>query len=152
MIATGGRFATVSVEAVAACARCAAGRGCGAGLLQKGRTRLIQVRLADGLDLEPGDCVRIELAPDRLLRAAWLAYGLPLLALVLAVGAAARISAAGSEFTVIASGVLGLIGGALAGRRILNRSGCLDRMTPSVSEKIRVRQDDASHKPLAGPD
>lgn len=149
VVAIDGHHATVSVEAVAACARCAAGHGCGAGLLQKGRTRLIQARLGDGLDLAPGDRVRLELTPDHLLRAAWLAYGLPLLVLVLAVAAAARISEAG-EFVVVASGAVGLICGLLAGRLVLNRSGCLQHVMPRVSGKI-VQDDGESHAPAAGP-
>jgi sigma-E factor negative regulatory protein RseC len=138
VVTTGSTFATVAVEA-AACARCAAGRGCGAGLLQRGRTRLIQVRVADGLYLEPGDCVRLELEPLHLLRAAWLAYGLPLLAMVLSVAAATAMADQTSDLGVVAFGAVGLAAGLIAGRRILRRDGCLQHLTPVVSDRISGR-------------
>jgi len=139
VITAGSNVATVAVEAAAACARCAAGRGCGAGLLQKGRTRLVRVRVADGLELEPGDTVRLELMPLHLLRATWLAYGLPLLALVLSVAAATAIAGVVSDIGVMAFGAAGLAGGLVAGRRILRRSDCLQYLTPVASEKISAR-------------
>jgi len=139
VVTTGSNFATVAVEAAAACARCAAGRGCGAGLLQKGRTRLIQVRVADGLALEPGDCVRLELKPLRLLRAAWLAYGLPLFAMVLFVAAATAMADLAGDIGVMAFGAAGLATGLIAGRRILRRDSCLQHLTPVASERISAR-------------
>lgn len=137
VVATGTNVATVSVEAGAACARCAAGRGCGAGLLQRGRTRLLQVRVADGLVLAPGDYVRLELAPSHLLRAAWLAYGLPLLALVLSVTVAVGFGA--GDAGVVAAGATGLAAGLLAGRSILRRDDCLEHLTPTASTKVTPR-------------
>jgi sigma-E factor negative regulatory protein RseC len=139
VVAAGSNVATVSVEAASVCARCAAGRGCGAGLLQKGRARLIQVKVADGLVLEPGDCVRLELAPQHLLRAAWLAYGLPLLAMVLSVAAATAVSWPLSDLVVMAFGAVGLGAGLVAGRSILRRDDCLQHLTPLASEKIGAR-------------
>jgi sigma-E factor negative regulatory protein RseC len=139
VVAAGIHSATVSVEVAAACPRCAAGRGCGAGLLQKGRARLIEVKLAEGLRLETGDRVRLELAPEHLLRAAWLAYGLPLLAMVLATGAATKIADAGNDLTAVAFGALGLIIGVLSGRRILARDECLRHLVPTATGKIDDR-------------
>jgi sigma-E factor negative regulatory protein RseC len=133
--AVDGEFAIVTVEAAVACARCAAGRGCGAGLLQQDRTRTVKARVRPEQRLAPGDRVRLELAPDRLLRAAWLAYGLPLLGVVLAVAAASTFEQAGNELLVVAGGALGLVAGLAAGRRALRGGECLDRMTP-----IAVRQ------------
>src|SRR5690606_15793996 len=97
VVTASGTFATVRVEASLACARCAAGRGCGAGLLQKGRTRTFEARVPADLHLEPGDIVRLELKPDHLLQAASLAYGLPLLGIMLGVGAASGLADADNE-------------------------------------------------------
>src|SRR5690606_22644192 len=116
--------------AAVACARCAAGRGCGAGLLQKGRTRIFEASVPRGLHFEPGDLVRLELGPEHLLQAAWFAYGLPLLGIILAVGAASFIADARNESLVVAGGVLGLLAGLLASRRILRKEKCLRNMTP----------------------
>jgi positive regulator of sigma E activity len=82
------------------------------------------------LRLEPGDIVRLELRPDHLLQAASLAYGLPLLGIVLAVGAASGIADTDNETPVIACGLLGLVAGLMAGRRILRKEGCLQNMMP----------------------
>jgi sigma-E factor negative regulatory protein RseC len=136
VLATSGNFATVSVEAAVACARCAAGRGCGAGLLQQGRARQLRVQIAEGLFIAPGDKVTLELAPDHLLRAALLAYGLPLLAMVLAVAAASRLAGSGNDPLVILSGVVGLFGGMLAGRTVLRRGDCLRHMTPVAARRV----------------
>jgi sigma-E factor negative regulatory protein RseC len=136
VVATGSNFATVTVDAPVACARCAAGRGCGAGLLQQGRARLIRVNVAEGLHLEPGDLVRLELEPQHLFRAAWLAYGLPLLAMVLSVAAAGQMSERVSDPGAVAFGALGLALGLIAGRRILRRDDCLKHLMPVASERI----------------
>jgi len=74
-----------------------------------------------------------------LLRATWLAYGLPLLALVLSVAAATAIAGVVSDIGVMAFGAAGLAGGLVAGRRILRRSDCLQYLTPVASEKISAR-------------
>jgi sigma-E factor negative regulatory protein RseC len=139
VVTTDSNFATVSVEAAAACARCAAGRGCGAGLLQQGRTRLIRVRVADGLDLEPGDSVRLELKPLHLLRAAWLAYGLPLVAMLLSVAVATAVAEQVGDPATMAFAAVGLAAGLFAGRRILRRDNCLQHLRPMVSERINAR-------------
>jgi sigma-E factor negative regulatory protein RseC len=149
VITTGPKVATVAVD-VAACARCAAGRGCGAGLLQRGRTRLLRVRVADGLRLEPGDCVRLELAPRDLLRAAWLVYGLPLLSLVLFVAAATTMAELAGDAGVTAIGAAGLAAGLIASRRILRKDGCLQDLTPTVYERITARDGVPGDAPHAG--
>lgn len=97
------------------------------------------MRVADGLDLEPGDCVRLELKPLHLLRAAWLAYGLPLLAMVLSVAAATAMADLLSDIGVMAFGAAGLAAGLIAGRRILRRDSCLQHLTPVASERISAR-------------
>jgi sigma-E factor negative regulatory protein RseC len=139
VVATGAGFATVSVKAAVACPRCAAGRGCGAGLLQKGRTRVMQVRVAAGLELEVGDQVSLELAPERLLRAAWLAYGLPLSAMVLGVAVATAALHPGNDFALVAFAAVGLAAGVFAGRSRLARDHCMRRITPVVRERIGSR-------------
>jgi sigma-E factor negative regulatory protein RseC len=136
VVATGANSATVSVEAQAVCARCAAGRGCGAGLLQQGRTRLLDVRVADGLHLRPGDRVRLELAPLHLLRAAWLAYGLPLFALVVSVALAAVAGEGAGDAGMVAAGAAGLAAGLIAGRRLLRKDSCLRQLTPVASARV----------------
>ncbi len=136
VIAAGRERATVSVDSAAVCARCAAGRGCGAGLLgQRQKPAIIEAKLAEGMTLEAGDRVRLEFVPAELMRAAWLAYGLPLAGLVVAVIAASRLAPA-NEPAAIAAAAIGLVAGAWYGRRSLRQGTCLSRCVPTISARI----------------
>jgi sigma-E factor negative regulatory protein RseC len=135
-IAAGRERATVSVDPALVCARCAAGRGCGAGLFgQRRRPAVIEAKVAAGITLSPGDRVRLEFLASELVRAAWLAYGLPLAGLLVAVLVATRV-APGNDLAAVAWAALGLLAGAWYGRRSLLDSGCLGRCVPTVSEKL----------------
>ncbi len=130
-----GARAIVDVQAEAVCARCAAGRGCGAGLLAARRgTRRLDVAVDERLDLAAGDAVNIELAPGNVLAAALVVYGLPLsgaaAAAVLAYGLG--LGDAGAALLAFA----GLCAGGLAGRRRLQSAGCLARFTPTLTRAV----------------
>jgi len=128
--------ATVSVDAAVVCARCAAGKGCGAGLLTgSNRTRLIEAQLAPGLGLKAGDEVRLTLAPSNLLRAAFLAYGLPLGGIVIALGLAWIFKQTLDDRLAVLLAIGGLVGGVLVGRFYLNKDGCLKNLVPTISER-----------------
>ncbi len=126
--------ANVSLDAAANCARCAAGKGCGAGLLTgSNRTRLIEVQLAPGLGLKVGDEVKLTLAPSNLLRAAILAYGLPLGGIVVAVGIALLLNHTLDDRIAVVLAIGGLVSGVLLGRHYLNKDGCLRNLVPTIS-------------------
>ena len=128
--------ATVSVEAAAICARCAAGKGCGAGLLTgSNRARLIEVQLSPHMNLKAGDEVKLSLAPSNLLRAAVLAYGLPLSGVVIALGTAWFLNESLSDRIAIALAMFGLSLGVLCGRHFLNKDACLKNLVPTISER-----------------
>jgi sigma-E factor negative regulatory protein RseC len=129
-------YATVSVDAAFVCARCAAGKGCGAGLLiGSDRTRLIDVQLSPGSSLKAGDKVNLTLAPSNLLRAAFLAYGLPLGGIVIALGVAWFLNHTLDDRSAVLLAIGGLVGGVLFGRHYLNRDGCLKNLVPTISER-----------------
>lgn len=111
------RTVLVAVDPVPACRRCMEGRGCGAGLMSASGATEVAVPAPHGLDLAPGDTVELRLPAQALLRAALLAYGLPLAGLLLAASGAALIGA-GEPLTVFAAGG-GMLAGALAARRRL---------------------------------
>ena len=126
--------ATVSVDAAAICARCASGKGCGAGLLTgSNRTRLIDVQLSPGLGLKAGDEVKLSLAPSHLLRAAVLAYGLPLGGIVIALGTAWFLNQELDDHFAIALAIGGLGLGGLIGRHFLNKDACLKNLAPTIT-------------------
>lgn len=135
------RGTTVVVEVdSAACPRCQAGQGCGAGIFTASRRRVsMTVPVRDGLQLLPGDSVRLCLPPGRLLRGVFLVYGLPLSALLLASGIA--YLAGLSEPATLVWTVAGLGAGFAAGGSLSRRDACLSNLRPMV------RTDDV--KPLS---
>jgi sigma-E factor negative regulatory protein RseC len=134
VVAVGVGRATVKVDAPL-CKRCASGRGCGAGLLTAPRgPQVVEVPVANGLVLDVGDRVQLSLPPARLLRAAWLAYGLPLVALVLATVLASWIGRGQDGLTML-SAAGGLAAGLWLGRRALRRYGCLQEFIPEATAR-----------------
>jgi len=125
--------ATVEVERIAACARCASGKGCGAGLLS-GSTKaaVFEVSLSPHSHFSEGDEVSLKLEPAHLLRATILVYGLPLAGIVLGVSAGWLISRPLTDGVAAAFAVAGLVAGIIAGRRQLNRNHCLKQFIPKI--------------------
>jgi positive regulator of sigma E activity len=75
------------------------------------------LRLANTIQARPGDAVVICVAEGTVLRAVWMAYGVPLL-LALA-GAMIAVALTGNEVVSVAGMLFGLFGGYL----IIRRSG-----------------------------
>lgn len=128
-----GLRAAIEVDAAVVCPRCAAGRGCGAGILGAGRaTKRVEVLVDPGLRLRKGDKVGLQLAPESILRASVFVYGIPLLGAVAAAAVAYGLSLGelGSAFAAIA----GLGAGLAVSRRRLRRADCLREFTPTVTK------------------
>lgn len=126
----GERRALVEVDAAQVCARCAAGRGCGAGVVAGSRSRRVEAAIPDGTSIAPGDTVGLEIAPHSVLSAALIVYGWPMLG---AASAAAFAYLGGFDDGPAAIAALsGLVIGALLGRRRLGRQRCLERFTPVI--------------------
>ncbi len=126
--------ATVRVAA-ASCPRCAAGKGCGAGLLPAGGAeRRIEADIPEGLDVEVGDVVELVLAPANILRAALIVYGLPLCG---AIGGASFAWGLGlDDGAAAALALLGLAVGLYAGRQRVSGARCMREFHPVV-EAVR---------------
>lgn len=123
--------AIVNVDVAVACPRCAAGKGCGAGLLTgSGGDRQVEATIRSGLDIAENDVVEISLAPDNLLRAAVIVYGLPMFGAVAAAAIAYVLSLGDAAAAVAALSGLGL--GLAVSRWRLRRTACLRRFIPSV--------------------
>lgn len=124
---------TVRVDAPVACRRCAAGKGCGAGLLDgSSATRFLDVDVPVGMQLDIGDEVTLTLSPRRLLRAAALAYGLPLLSLVTAATIAWLAGAEPDSLVAVAMVIAGLAAGIFGSRYILNQGAACDQFEPTI--------------------
>lgn len=127
--------AIVEVVTALTCDRCAAGKGCGAGLLVGDHgPRRIEALVAAHLDLRAGDRVKLQLTPDNVLRAAAFVYGLPLAGGLGAAGLAWWYGAGDAGAAVAALAGVGVA--AAAAQRRLRRSGCLQQFTPTVIARI----------------
>ena len=112
------RGSTVVVEVdAAACPRCQAGQGCGAGIFTSAKRRVsMTVPVQKGLGL--------------------FAYGLPLSALLLACGIASLSGQ--SELATIAWGAAGLAIGFAAGGWSSRRKACLSSLRPTVRDRAEA--------------
>jgi len=132
-----GARAIVSVEVAAACPRCAAGKGCGAGLITgAGRDRQVEAKIRPGLAVAENDLVEIALAPDNLLRAAAIVYGLPMLGAVAAAAIAYAFSLGDAAAALAA--LAGLACGLAVSRWRLQQGSCLRRFVPSVQARLEA--------------
>lgn len=127
--------AIVDVEAGVACARCASGRGCGAGVLSgRARNSRLEVLVDPDLELAEGDVVGIELPSRDVLGAALTVYGLPLAGAIF--GAAFAYLATLGDGGSAALAIGGLCLGVIISRRRLRDASCLARFTPTVSRRV----------------
>lgn len=140
VVAVSGRSATVSVDADVACARCAAGKGCGAAFLSgPGRKRRFEVDVPDEIEVVTGDRVSLILSPRHLLKASFAVYGWPLAALVIAPAAAEALWGPLSELALVGVAVSALVLAFLAGRRRLRQEACLQQFVPSIGALVARR-------------
>jgi sigma-E factor negative regulatory protein RseC len=123
--------ASIEVDAGVHCARCAAGKGCGAAL--PGRVagyRQLVVPVDPELCIQAGDRVRLRLAPRHLLKAASWVYGLPLVASLAAAAIAFTVNA--TDTITGASALLGFAAGLTVSYRRLRAADCLRGLEPAV--------------------
>lgn len=130
---------TVVVDKTPVCARCSAGKGCGAGLLSgtPGPAEL-ELPVPAGSRLRPGDSVQLSVSPAWLLKAAFFAYGIPLMAAVLAAGAVWVSGLSLSDLSAAGFTLLGLSAGIVLSRFLLGRTGLCDRFEPHIEERTGV--------------
>ena len=127
--------ATVSVNTVEFCARCASGKGCGAGLFgSSGGSRQFEAPISGPMELREGDEVQIELAPHKLLRAAIQVYGAPLVGVLIMTGLA--YLAGWPDWQGAVAGGVGVLTGAGISRYRLKRAPCLRQFTPVITRRL----------------
>jgi len=121
----------VVVDQAPACPRCAAGKGCGAGLLWRtGGAQCIEAVCGEGDAIAVGDRVELQLGSHRVLQAALIAYGLPLSGALVAASLAYWFAPGDLESALAA--ILGMAIGMLIARRRLQRRNCLHEMLPGI--------------------
>jgi sigma-E factor negative regulatory protein RseC len=124
--------AIVDVDAGVICPRCAAGKGCGAGIFgASDQPRRVEAILATGLDVSIGDSVSLSLGSRNLLQASIIVYGWPLFGA--AAGAVFAALAGFGDTGAVVAALTGLTLGALLARIRLGASECLTRFVPVVT-------------------
>jgi len=133
-----GRRAIVDVGAGVACPRCAAGKGCGAGLFaRQNENRCLEASIPDGLQFAAGEVVEVSVLPDNVLRAALIVYGLPMFGAVATVATAYALAL--NDIATAAAALGGLSLGLVVARWCLSRQVCRKRFVATIS---RRRQND----------
>ncbi len=133
VLSIAGNEAIVEVSDRSVCPRCAAGKGCGAGIFSSAKKSLsLTVRIEAGIQIAEGDQVRLSLAPSDLARAAMFAYGAPLAGLLIAAGCAFLLVDSGSDIWALILSTAGLVAGFVAGRILARRDPCVSRLSPSI--------------------
>jgi sigma-E factor negative regulatory protein RseC len=126
-------IATVVVDSPIACKRCAEGKGCGAGIFQDAnKGREVRVVIPAGMRVQEGDAIELTIGPKYLLRAAMLAYGLPLACLVTFPALAWLLTGNPGDGPGIVLAIAGLLVGLSIGRRILSRESVCEQFVPAV--------------------
>ena len=135
VLSVSGHQATVKVETAAVCPRCAAGKGCGAGLFgASNASKSIDVELPPAADIRPGDTVALSISPQRLLHASVLVYGLPLAGALALLLLGVLFLPPLTDTVAVLLAVSGLLGGFLLGRSQLGRERCLKQFVPAVTD------------------
>jgi sigma-E factor negative regulatory protein RseC len=133
IVSISGQTAIVNVANVAVCPRCAAGKGCGAGLFgASSDAATVSVKLPDAGTYREGETIQLAIPAARLLHASLLAYGLPLAGALLFILLGRFVLQPMSDGAGIALAVAGLLVGFFAGRRQLQNDSCARRFQPVV--------------------
>ncbi len=129
------RRITVEVRSAISCKRCAAGNGCGAGIFQSNiDQREIRLRKPDGLSAGVGDHIELSIQSRSILRAAVLAYGLPLISMLSTLAIVQALPVKIGEPLAVLMAILGLTLGVFVGRRFLRSDSVCTQFLPVVSE------------------
>lgn len=128
--------AVVEVSVAASCPRCASGKGCGAGIFTASTSAAqpVEASVRKGLDVSEGDVVEISLAPDNLLQAAIIVYGLPMLGAIVGAGLAYAFSMRDSA--AAGAALAGLAAGLMVSRWRVRQTSCLRKFVPVVERRV----------------
>jgi positive regulator of sigma E activity len=130
-----GRRFTVVVDAAVACPRCAAGKGCGAGLFTgQPRQRVVEATAGQSDKLAVGDTVQLRPAAANLFSGALIVYGLPLCGAL--AGTALAYGLRLGDSAAAAAAIAGLAAGVALGRWRLRQTDCLQSFVPHVEKRL----------------
>ena len=128
--------AVVEVKVAATCPRCASGKGCGAGIFTASGSAAqpVEASVREGLILSEGDVVEISLAPDNLLQAAIIVYGLPMLGAI--AGATLAYALSLRDSVAVMAALIGMAAGLVVSRWRVRQTSCLRNFVPVVERRV----------------
>ncbi len=130
------QFAWVNTMRESVCQSCSASHGCGQKALNSlTGGRASQVRVSRSLGVEVGDQVVIGIEEEALVKASFLAYLLPLLALILAAAMADKALGLSDPMVALA-GLIGLLSGVLLVKTLSLRLSCNPAYHPQLLRKL----------------
>lgn len=92
----------------------------------------MQIEIPDGMSVRQRDTIDLQIGSGYLLRAALLAYGLPLITTLVAL-ILLQSSGFGTRDAIgIVAALAGLLGGLAIGRAFLRRESICDQFVPSI--------------------
>ncbi len=135
-----GNQLVLQAQTQSACGSCAANKGCGTSVLSKvvGR-KFSRFQASNNIDAEVGDTVVVGISEDALLKGSVVMYVIPVLGmLVFSLMADFVLNAqlGYRDLAVAASGIAGLVFGALLSKQYFQRAASIQRFTPVVLRKI----------------
>ena len=130
----------LAIDSRVACPRCAEGKGCGAGLFNGGRRQELQVDVPGDLVLSDGDTVTLSLSDSSILRAAIIAYGIPLTGVIVSLSCAWLWFGALSDGAGAGIAAAGLLAGWVWGRKRLASPACRRELLPRLTAESSNRR------------
>lgn len=92
----------------------------------------MQIELPEGMSLQIGDSIDLTIGGRHLLRAAVLAYGLPLITMLVSLLALQSFGVATDDASGVLAAVGGLLAGLVLGRALLKRESVCDQFVPTI--------------------
>lgn len=127
----------VETDPASSCSRCKGGNGCSSVSISRlFCTSKQQFRVSNALSLQEGDVVTIGLPDEIMLKTALVAYGFPLLCLLIGAVLGGWAIPANPDVASIALGVLGFVIGLISLRFLETNRGDNTSIQPSVLAKI----------------
>lgn len=130
VVATVSAADEVSLGVSSGCPRCDRGEGCGQGAWFAARARTWRLSVPTGA-APISTPVRLTLPATRLLHAATLAYGVPLLGLTAGAVAGQLL---GGELLAVSGSIIGVLAASLLGRHLAARAAA--RLQPMVCAEV----------------
>lgn len=137
------QFIWIETVRLSSCSACSAQSGCGQAVLGKlidqqkqGQKNLVRLPRTENTSIEIGQSVILGIPEDALIRASFLAYGVPVSALLVGAGVAQALG--WSDLMVAAAAIVSLAGSLFWVNKKSRRWACQFKYRPQISNRIHT--------------